>query len=474
MVTQTVAPPAPQAASVRRLLPAAADGYILAAILFPIYAAMSLIQNRAFGTGGFDLGIFDQAVRSYAHFHAPIVELKGVDYDLLGDHFSPALAVLAPLYWIRPRPTTLLVAQAALVAISLLPIHRLALKRLGRAGALALAVAYGLSFGVQTAIAFDFHEVALAAPLFAFGLVALVEQRWRASLAWLLPLLLVREEMGVYLAVIGLILFLRGQRKMGLWLGVGGLLAAVLVVKVIIPHFNPGHANPYLGFYPSTSSLWTAPLHLVDAKEKIKTIVLVAGVTGLLALRSPLMLLTLVNLTSRFLADNPLYWNSFAWAYGLVLMPIAFVGYLDAYPRWQESRVAAVRWYTRWSPAVLLALALALIPRLPMITYLVHAPQHLQLSTRQHTAYKLMAEIPDGARVDATNHLAPHLTNRCDVVQWPFTQEDTPWVIVDTQADDYVSTTEQSHVAQLLGRGYLVVADQDGYLLLREPGKHRG
>ena len=72
--------------------------------------------------------IFDQAVRSYAHFQPGISVIKGLHngfgphFSILGDHWSPILASLAPLYWIYNSPETLLVAQAVLFALAVPPL----------------------------------------------------------------------------------------------------------------------------------------------------------------------------------------------------------------------------------------------------------------------------------------------------------------------------------------------------------------
>ncbi len=465
------------------------DGYLLALVFFLAYAVFSLLLNHNLITGGFDLGIFDQAVRNYAHFHAPIADIKALHFNILGDHFSPALAALSPFYWIRPQASTLLIVQAALIAISLVPVHRLAQDRLGRRPALAIALAYGLSFGIAATVAFDFHEVALAAPLLAFGLVALVEQRWRAMLAWTLPLLLVREEMGLYLAVIGVILLIRKQRKLGWWLVGIGVVWFALIVGLVIPHFNPAHTSPYLDFYTNGPqgtnyfvsgpqghrslghAIATAPVQLVNAKEKIKTIVLVLAVSGLLAVRSPLMLLALLNLAVRFEAGNPFYWTSFNYDYGLVLMPILFIGYLDAYPTWRASKVGLVRRYALWSPLVVLLVALALVPRFQLVPWLVKGPSHYSLSSHQKLAYALIDEIPDGVVVETTDHLAPQLSDRCDVVVWPFGQTTPDWVLVDTTESDYIDNGEVARIDDLEHHGYRIVTVSDGFIMLQR-GPH--
>ena len=47
-----------------------------------------------FADRSWDLAIFTQAVRAYAHGHAPIASIKGPGFDLLGDHFSLAPTLL--------------------------------------------------------------------------------------------------------------------------------------------------------------------------------------------------------------------------------------------------------------------------------------------------------------------------------------------------------------------------------------------
>ncbi len=44
-----------------------------------------------------DLAIFSELAKAYAHFQTPIVPVKGDGYNLLGDHFHPILILLGPI-----------------------------------------------------------------------------------------------------------------------------------------------------------------------------------------------------------------------------------------------------------------------------------------------------------------------------------------------------------------------------------------
>ncbi|MEJ7756438.1 MAG: DUF2079 domain-containing protein [Nocardioidaceae bacterium] len=152
--------------------------YALWAVFAAAYATLSLQRFSRFDTPSWDNAIFTQAIAGYANLGAPVVDIKGPGFNILGDHFSPIIALVAPFYRIFPDPRTLLVAQAVAVGFSVVPIARLAIRRLGLGSGLAVAMAYGLSFGIASAVYVDFHEVAFAAPLLALAGEAYVDRRW--------------------------------------------------------------------------------------------------------------------------------------------------------------------------------------------------------------------------------------------------------------------------------------------------------
>ena len=91
--------------STRRARHVAGVGALTAATA-AVYSVFSLTLNYTFQTSSYDLVIFDKAVRSYAHFQPGISIIKGLhngfgpNFSILGDHWSPILASLAPLYWV--------------------------------------------------------------------------------------------------------------------------------------------------------------------------------------------------------------------------------------------------------------------------------------------------------------------------------------------------------------------------------------
>ena len=228
--------------------------WVMALVFAGLYATISVARFERLTIGSFDLGIFEQAVRHYAHLQAPIVDLEGAGQNFLGDHWNPAIAVFAPFYRLFPTPVTLLVGQAAVIALGVVPLTRAGMRHLGRWSGVAVGLAFGMSYGIQAAVDFDVHEVCLAVPLLAFALEAFLAGRWTVVVAWAAPLVLVKEDLGLTVAAIGLVLVLIGARRWGFGLAAFGATSFALTMMVLIPHFNADDS------YSAFTRLWSQRL----------------------------------------------------------------------------------------------------------------------------------------------------------------------------------------------------------------------
>ena len=445
----------------------------IAAVLFALYGALAVRDQQRMLTGGFDLGIFDETVRGYAHGQTPFVALKGVHFNQLGDHFSPIWATLAPFYWLFPSVYTLLLAQAALMAVAAVPLVCWAARALGRSTAGIIGGCYGLSWGIASAAGFDVHEVAFAVPMLAYSATALGQRRWRAASLCGLPLLAVKEDLGFTLAAIGLYIAARGARRLGLTTAVVGALGSILEIEVLLPAFNPG------GTYGYTSSIGGAfdgglgalprnLVHLITPETKVITLISLVACCGFVALRSPISLLVLPTLAWRFASADQAYWGT-AYQYSAVLMPIVFAGLVHALTILRASRHREARTIARFGLAAGLVATALLVPDFPLWNLVEAATWHT--GSRVDAARGIIATIPSGTTVAAGNQLAPQLTDRDTVMLFDTT---TPsrrpaWVLVDTEnpCGFPLACGRQSQIVnQLKTGGYHTVTDRDGYLLL--------
>ena len=465
-----------------------------------IYVTDALIRFRRFLSTTFDLVIFDQGIRGYAHLRAPVSIARGVadggtaHFLLLQDHWSPILAVLAPLYWIHDGPSTLLVAQGVLFALAIPPLWAFTARQLGPRAAYCVAAAYALSLPIMAAVTFDFHEVA-----FVPVLTAVMAERFQAGKRWAgvaaaVALLLVKEDMGLLVAGYGVYLLLTRRRWTGLGLVIGGLAATWLASHQLIPAFGGsatfywayGQFGPTVG--SAAGSIVTHPLHalhvLVTPGVKVRTMLGLLVPLGFLPLASPLVLAALPLLAERMLASGyPLWWQA-KFQYNAFIVMILFLAAVDGAARlqgyWERAGwhlpVARARDWppaTIWASIVLIA-ALAYVPFSPF-GQLLH-PKYYGVNPRMAAADQAVAHVPSGVEVEAANNIGPHLSGRDTVLLLDGTPRWAPWVVADTEGLDFPFCTPQQQaqdVAYLKAHGYRQVFADDGYVVLHRPADAR-
>lgn len=424
--------------------------WVWAAIVGLLYSLISLLSWRRVTVNSWDNGIFEQAVKAYSRFEAPIVPIKGPGYNILGDHWSPIDALIAPAYWLFPYGQTLLVFQALLIGVSVAPVTRLAVDRLGSRLGWTIALMYGLAFGFGGAAVVDFHEYAWGVPILAMAGVAFVERRYSAVVWWSLLLLLVKEDMGVTVAAIGVALWLAGERRRGLLLAIGGAVALVLVVWVLIPAFNTGGGYDYTSNLGGDAGVWETLTTEID--RKIITLLLTFGITGFAALWSPWAVVAAPTFLWRYLGDVDYYWGT-EWHYSMVLMPIVFVAMIDALERRPRLEF----------PAVVLGAAVTgyMLAGGPVVKLL--EPETWQESPRRAALEEAIETVPEDAVVETDIGVLKYMTGSHDDVYWIGTVGDVvPEYIV---FDQYV--TQQDIVEHGLehGANYQVVFSRDGYVV---------
>ena len=447
--------PAPEDVLVALQEPPTRAPEMIACAFLLLYAAYAIQRHHQMETGGYDLGIFEQIVRGYAAGQRPITELKAPGYDALGDHFHPILALLAPLYRAFPAAETLLVAQAALIAASIIPIGRSAVAVVGTTGGTVISVAYGLSWGLQEAVGFDFHEVCIGVPLVAMSLNRLLAGRWIAAAAWAVPLIAVKEDLPLTAAAIGVCLLIRGQRRLGAGLAAGGLLATAVIVLWVLPALQPDHLYVYADQIGRSTSGW-------GVAPKATTLALLLAPTVFSALRSPLLTVAVPTLAWRFLADNPLYWGT-RFHYSAILMPIVFAAMIDAWRHrkpWPRPTVVV---------AGCLVVALAITPFRPL--WSMAEPGFWRTSPTVGAMRDALRLIPDGVTVAATNTVAAQLTTRCRVrllFLTPPERQDAQWIAA--RATEFAGDDDRSRwLERLASAGYEVVSETGALTILRRP-----
>lgn len=413
---------------------------LLGASAFILYTLFSWLQWSSYAIRSWDLGIFTQLATDYAHFQAPIVSIKGDGYNLLGDHFHPILVLLGPVYRVFPSAFTLLVVQNVLFALSVVVLSNLAIKHLGRIPGVCLGIGYALSWGLASAVDAQFHEIAFAVPLLSLSLSALLEEKWRKAWIWAALLVFVKEDLGLSVLVLGLVMAHRSRKPAGLWLAVWGVGWFVLSTAVILPSMNPSESWAYSSQL-NLGALFSDPLSLLNS-EKVATTFLLVAITAGLCLFSPLTLIVVPTLAWRFLSDLEYYWGQ-EWQYSAVLMPVVFCAAIDALARRKVLDSAKLR--------LLSAVAIALIALALSSHYafgkLNDAGTNFP-TTHNVEAASALAAVPAGVTVETDITLMSYLVDRHSVY-WIGNKNPAPqYVLIDVSSRSGIAANTAAMEAQ--------------------------
>jgi uncharacterized membrane protein len=227
-----------------------------AAVVGALYLWVALVRHHSFDSHGWDLGIFTNAMWNLTHGHGYISSVKG-GINLFADHQSPLFWVLAPVFWLVPRPETLLVVQAWGLAAGGPALYYIALARFGRGHwtPAALPWLYWSYLPLRYANAFDFHPEVFMLPLFLWAFVAFNSQRRGAKWLGLLALagaLGAKESAAVVAIGLGAAWVLSSPRPWrerwpGVALAAFGAAVVLFDLKVVPRFFGSDYA--YMGLY---------------------------------------------------------------------------------------------------------------------------------------------------------------------------------------------------------------------------------
>ena len=189
-----------------------------------------------------DFGQYDQVLWRISRFQEPIMHhfIHG-NINVLGDHVTPTVFLLSPLYWFTERSEIILVAQAIVAGVSGLLLYDIAKHVLkDRLLSLSILVSYFLFEGLQNAVITEFHELTIMTlPLMA-TIWAFVKNKKKLYFLSLILTLGCKETTFPLGIGIGIALFF--LRKDWGKISIATILISIawglIAFKVILPYFS--------------------------------------------------------------------------------------------------------------------------------------------------------------------------------------------------------------------------------------------
>jgi uncharacterized membrane protein len=228
-----------------------------AAAVGAVFLSVSLVRHSAFESHGWDLGIFTNGIWNLTHSNGYVSSLKG-GINLFADHQSPLFWLLAPVFWLVPRPETLLCVQAFGLAAGGPALYYLSRPRFAADhwAPAALPWLYWSYLPLRNANAFDFHPEVFMLPLFLWAFVGLASERRGMKLLGVLAIvaaLAAKESASVVAVGIGLawVLGARYGSHPRRWPGVALIIVggALFIFDIQVVPWLFGHDYAYLRQY---------------------------------------------------------------------------------------------------------------------------------------------------------------------------------------------------------------------------------
>lgn len=420
-------------------------------------------------------------------FRSPAIAAMMKDFSTLQGHAEFCLYLLLPFYAISPGAHALLWIQAALVAMTAVPLYLLAARRLGPPIGVVVALVFVMMPAVQQPNFYDYHFAA-AGMFFISCLLFFVYARYeepkrrayRVGLYLSLAAALsCREDMSIGIAVLGVFLILKGVLVREALLLTGIAVAYFVTVKFgIMPLFGTWwfddmyadlKAQGAHGFGSIILTLLSNPAYVLRTlATEPKALYLLHMTVPVLALwlRRPLLALAILpGFVSTLLATNrpPLFQASFQYTY-------LWVPYVLA------ASILALRTRGSWAtafPMLLIAVSLDIQKGVLLGGEKIHGGFRVKTfefteRDQQRVAHlrEIIDMIPKDASVAVTEAEGPHVSTRLVMFSLKFSLgHDPDYLLVGRPFG-----SEIAHIRQALASGKYGVVAQRGEFILAKRG----
>ncbi len=452
---------------------------IMTALMMAAITLASVYRHLTFNSNTFDLGLYVQMYESMATDFTQVTTLeRGKPISHFAVHFSPIYYALVPVYMIFRSPECLLAAQAVLAFSGIIPLLLLCRRwKYSENLTFLISVVFLFYPCFSSPCFFDFHENAFLTPLILWTLYFIEKNNIAGIAVFSVLLLLVKTEVGFFVAALGLYCIFDKRRKKMKITGAAMIIAGAAVFLIITYFINKyGYEvqsqRRYGGFMVSDqTSLTDAIINVIKNPALLFNTIMNAD--KLLMITEMMLPLMFIPAMTRKLS---------AW---VLYIPFAIISLFSTYfPQYSVNYqyvfgtgaifvflfAKNLRYFRKKiKPAAAGALA-SLIFFAGINAYGFNFISDYKDKKDDYiAAEQVLADIPRDAVVMATEHLNPHMADIKELYLIPEYYEpgtvQADYVLLDNRT--YINSGVYSHVTykQLLkyysGKGYVVISDQD-------------
>lgn len=447
--------------------------WLPAFIFAVVYCLISIVNHANLLTYALDLGLYNNTIYSYAHGKAnysPLILPYVSARNQLADHFDLFLVIISPLFYLFGSYTLLIVQIAAVVAggiaVNLFLRHYLKSNIIALLGQLHFYVIWG----IYSALAFDYHSNVVAAMFIPWLFYAAVKNNKAGMFLATFLAIICKENIALYWLFVLLALALSFRKNKPVIITAIGLMAFsflyfYLVMFLFIPALLPAGVAyihfeySVLGenFSEALHTVITKPLYVFNLlfidpkgrdltygiKPELHASVMLSGGWAMFT-NWPFALSGLVIYAQKLFHNDYAKWG-IVGQYSIEFAPLI--------------TLSSFMFLKQFRHKLALIIAVFLIVSTVSVTIYSfynpyskwHAPQrvnlfkneHYKRSFNTHLVIKLINQVPQHFKVSCSSQLAPHLSARDTIYQFPFSGNGADLYILLEQPDTYYPLDEE-------------------------------
>lgn len=456
--------------------------FLLAVAFAAVFFWLNSRQYLSFQLQAPDLDRFNQAI--WNTLQGRFLYTTITESSILGNHFTPYMALLSPLLLIWGDVRVLFLVQTISIAATGLILYKIVEDKHPKL-AIWFLLAFYLNPVLHQVALFELRRVTLAMPFLALMLYGLYKDRRGLMLVGMLLALLCKEDLGLIVAMVGLyLLVFKRDWKWGLPITVFGLAWSLAMLLWVIPSFSVRN-YPQIRYFNSWGdsfpdivlNVLTHPLQVLQVMIDQDSLRAFWRALLPLAIVLPFLaadyLILFVPLLALMLISNVRDMHALQRWYMAPILPILFAAVAVAIGRLPER-------YARWSVVGLLVATLAgfvLYSRAPLGGRF--EPYRYELTERDDLVWEIVEAIPDEATVAAQVAFSTQLAHREHIYVYPWFrigQENMDYFLMARNYDSYpIPSAELDwEINNLVANpDYVVEREADGIYLIRQGGEQQ-
>lgn len=430
----------------------------------------TICAYRSFGTSTFDMGIFIQMYHSMREEFSLVTTCERNKFlSHFAVHCSPAYYLLYPVYALFPYAETLLIAQAVIIMSGVIPLCLICRKYgFSKIPTFLFGIMYIFSVSLICPCYYDFHENAFLPPLLLWFLYAFEKDKKVLMYVFMVLVLSVKEDAGLYLMCIGMYMLLSGRNKRHGFIVFALSVAYFALVTGLMGKYGEGvmtsrtfgnlmqdHSK---GFGEVIKTVLTNPAYFITqlfTEEKF---------VFMITMLTPMLFVPFITKkSSRLLITVPFLIMNLATGYGYafnigyqyVLGTTACLLYVVVINSNDMSRET----FRKVVPAMAVASFLVSFGYASDKIYKIE--RYLNNTEKYDTIKAYLDTVPEDASVQATTWLVPQLAQRKEIymIDTADSENNTDFVVIQT---DYMDDWKSVKIEKLISDGYWLYCEAEG------------